>query len=199
MKKNIIIITAIASGLFGYNYWINTPQYSLLQIQKSIDSKDRHLFEKYVDSEGIIEEAVEDISKIFIEEMDDDESTEHSFFDPKILVAGLVSMFQPAIEKAIEKSFDEFWEDEIETIESAKLDSDLASSLEFLEISYIEKEGKIVKLGIEGRDPDSGNVLKIEFKLNKIDNYWRVTKILNLEELLRDQMDKVEELIDLDT
>ena len=74
MKKNIITIvttiTIIVIGVFGYNYWINTPQYSLLQIQKSVDTKDRFLFDKYVDTNGIIKEVVEDLSKIFIEEMD---------------------------------------------------------------------------------------------------------------------------------
>ena len=59
MKKNIIIIAILVIGIFGYNYWINTPQYSLLQIQKSVDTKDRFLFDKYVDTNGIIEEVVE--------------------------------------------------------------------------------------------------------------------------------------------
>ena len=41
--------------------------------------------------------------------------------------------------------------------------------------------------------------IKIEFKLNKIENYWRITQISNLEDILRQNMDQVEELIDLDT
>ena len=116
MKKNIIIITILIIGVFGYNYWVNTPYYSLLQIQKSVDTKDRFLFDKYVDTNGIITEVIEDLSKIFIEEMDTQESSEYSFFDPSVLAAGLVSLFQPAIENAIEEGFDEFWEDEVETV-----------------------------------------------------------------------------------
>ena len=50
MKKNIIIIAILFIGVFGYNYWINTPQYSLIQIQKAIDTKDKFLFDKYVDT-----------------------------------------------------------------------------------------------------------------------------------------------------
>ena len=118
MKKNIIITAILFIGIFGYIYWINTPQYSLLQIQKSFDAKDRILFDKYVDTNGIIEELVEDLSKLFIEEMDTEESYEYSFFDPQILATGLVSLFRPAIENAIEEGFDEFWEDEIETVGS---------------------------------------------------------------------------------
>ena len=196
MKRNIIIIVILIIGVFGYNYWINTPQYSLIQIQKSVDTKDRFLFDKYVDTNGIITEIVEDLSKIFIEEMDNQESSEYSFFDPQVLAAGLVSLFQPAIENAIEEGFDEFWEDEVETVESK---SDFRNNLDSFEVSYLKRDGKIAKLGLEGEDSETGETVKIELKLNKIENYWRITQISNLEDILRQNIDQVEELIDLDT
>jgi len=196
MKINIIITAILIIGVSGYNYWINTPQYSLLQIQKSVDTKDRFLFDKYVDTNVIIEEVVEDLSKIFIEEMDTQESSEYSFFDPQVLAAGFVSLFQPAIENAIEEGFDEFWEDEVEKVESK---SDLKNNLDSFEVSYLKRDGKMAKLGLEREDPDSGETIKIEFKLIKIENYWRITQISNLEDMLRQNMDQVEELIDLDT
>jgi len=196
MKINIIITAILIIGVSGYNYWINTPQYSLLQIQKSVDTKDRFLFDKYVDTNVIIEEVVEDLSKIFIEEMDTQESSEYSFFDPQVLAAGFVSLFQPAIENAIEEGFDEFWEDEVEKVESK---SDLKNNLDSFEVSYLKRDGKMAKLGLEREDPDSGETIKIEFKLIKIENYWRITQISNLEDILRQNMDQVEELIDLDT
>ena len=199
MKKNIITITIISTiiviGVFGYNYWINTPQYSLLQIQKSVDTKDRFLFDKYVDTNGIIKEVVEDLSKIFIEEMDTQGSSELYFFDPQILATGLVSLFKPAIENAIERGFDEFWEDEVETIEST---AELKNNIESFEISYIKREGKIAKLVLEAEDLDSGEITKLEFKLNKTENYWRITQISNLEDILKQNMDEIEQLIDLD-
>ena len=199
MKKNIITITTtitiIVIGLFGYNYWINTPQYSLLQIQKSVDTKDRFLFDKYVDTNGIIKEVVEDLSEIFIEEMDTQDSAELYFFDPQILAAGLVSLFKPAIENAIERSFDEFCEDEVETVES---NMDFNNNIDSFEVAYLKRDGKIAKLVLEAEDPDSEEIIKLEFKLNKTENYWRITQISNLEDILRQNMEQVEELIDLD-
>lgn len=191
MKRNIIIIVILIIGVFGYNYWINTPHYSLIQIQKSVDTKDRFLFDKYVDTNGIITEIVEDLSKIFIEEMDIQENS------AQVLAAGLISLIQPAIiENAIEEGFDEFWEDEVETVESK---SDFRNNFDSFEMSYLKRDGKIAKLGLEGEDPDTGEKIKIEFKLNKIENYWRITQISNLEDILRQNIDQVEELIDLDT
>ena len=163
MKKNIITITTtitiIVIGLFGYNYWINTPQYSLLQIQKSVDTKDRFLFDKYVDTNGIIKEVVEDLSEIFIEEMDTQDSAELYFFDPQILAAGLVSLFKPAIENAIERSFNEFWEDEVETVES---NMDFNNNIDSFEVAYLKRDGKIAKLVLEAEDPDSEEIIKLD-------------------------------------
>ena len=65
--------------------------------------------------------------------------------------------------------------------------------------ALLKKTKNIAKVGLESEDPDSGEVLKLEFKLNKIENYWRITQISNLDELLRQNMDEVGELIDLDT
>ena len=153
------------------------------------------MFDKYVDTNGIIKEVVEDLSKIFIEEMDTQGSSELYFFDPQILATGLVSLFKPAIEDAIERGFDEFWEDEVETIEST---AELKNNIESFEISYIKREGKIAKLVLEAEDPDSGEITKLEFKLNKTGNYWRITQISNLEDILKQNMDEIEGLIDLD-
>ena len=196
MKKIIIPLVILITIAGSYSYWVKTPQYSLLQIQKSVDTKDRFLFDKYVDTNGIITEIVEDLSKIFIEEMDTQESSEHSFFDPQVLATGLISLFQPAIENAIEEGFDELWKDEVETVESK---SDLKNNLDSFEVSYLKRDGKIAKLGLEGEDPDTGETIRIEFKLNKIENHWRITQISNLEDILRQNIDQVEELIDLDT
>tara|TARA_Y100001935_G_C17264182_1_gene488186 strand:- start:56 stop:664 length:609 start_codon:yes stop_codon:yes gene_type:complete len=190
------IILIIIIG--GYNFWINTPQYSLQQIQKSVERKDRALFDKYVDTNGIIEELVEDVSQLLIEEVDIQQGSEYSLFEPQVLVAGFVSLFQPAIESAIEESFDEFWEDEVEIIEIDEAKTDLEKKISSFQMSYLKKEGKVAKLGLESKDPVTGDILKIEFKLYKTENYWRITKIANLEELLRENMDDIEELIDLD-
>ena len=64
-------------------------------------------------------------------------------------------------------------------------------------MSYLKQEGKVARLGLERKDPETGEIIEIEFKLNKIENYWKITQIANLEELLREQMDEIEDLIDL--
>ena len=197
--KRIIIIAAIlVIGLFGYNYWINTPQYSLLQIQKSVENKDRLLFEKHVDSRKIIEEIVDDISEMFIGEVDNGQSNEYSLLNPAFWASGLTSIFKPTIESVIEEAFDDFWEHEIENIDNYESSSELGNIVGSFQMSYIKKDGKVAKLGLVAIDPLTSDEVNLELKLNKIENYWRITQISNLEELLKSRMDAVGELIDFD-
>lgn len=198
IKRIIIIAAILVIGLFGYNYWINTPQYSLLQIQKSVENKDRLLFEKHVDSQKIIEEIVDDISEMFIDEVDNGQSNEYSLLNPAFWASGLTSIFKPTIESVIEEAFDDFWEHEIENFDSYESSSEFGNIVGSFEISYIKKDGKVARLGLVAIDPLTSDEVNLEFKLNKIENYWRITEISNLEELLKSRMDDVGELIDFD-
>ena len=198
IKRIIIIAAILVIGLFGYNYWINTPQYSLLQIQKSVENKDRLLFEKHVDSQKIIEEIVDDISEMFIDEVDNGQSNEYSLLNPAFWASGLTSILKPTIESVIEEAFDDFWEHEIENFDSYESSSEFGNIVGSFEISYIKKDGKVAKLGLVAIDPLTSDEVNLEFKLNKIENYWRITQISNLEELLKSRMDEVGELIDFD-
>lgn len=198
IKRIIIIAAILVIGLFGYNYWINTPQYSLLQIQKSVENKDRLLFEKHVDSQKIIEEIVDDISEMFIDEVDNGQSNEYSLLNPAFWASGLTSILKPTIESVIEEAFDDFWEHEIENFDSYESSSEFGNIVGSFEISYIKKDGKVAKLGLVAIDPLTSDEVNLELKLNKIENYWRITQISNLEELLKSRMDEVGELIDFD-
>ena len=198
IKRIIIIAAILVVGLFGYNYWINTPQYSLLQIQKSVENKDRLLFEKHVDSKKIIEEIVDDISEMFIDEVDNGQNNEYSLLNPAFWASGLTSILKPTIESVIEEAFDDFWEHEIENFDSYESSSEFGNIVGSFEISYIKKDGKVARLGLVAIDPLTSDEVNLEFKLNKIENYWRITEISNLEELLKSRMDDVGELIDFD-
>ena len=197
-KRTIIIAAILVIGLIGYNYWINTPQYSLLQIQKSVENKDRLLFEKHVDSQKIIEEIVDDISEMFIDEVDNGQSNEYSILNPAFWASGLTSILKPTIESVIEEAFDDFWEHEIENFDSYESGSEFGNIVGSFQMSYIKKDGKVAKLGLVAIDPLTSDEVNLELKLNKIENYWRITQISNLEELLKSRMDDVGELIDFD-
>ena len=181
MKKAVFTIAITLLAVFmGVNYWINSPEYSLLQIQKSIEHKDKYLFEKHVDQKRIIEQIIEEISSILVE-ADSAIDYDDSILDPMLITSGILSVFKPMIENVIEDSFDVLWEDDTENQEAY---NEMIKWLESIEISYLVKEGKSARLGIETENNRAEKIL-IEYRLNKVDDYWRVNKISNLEEVIK--------------
>ena len=181
MKKAVFTIAITLLAVFmGVNYWINSPEYSLLQIQKSIEHKDKYLFEKHVDQKRIIEQIIEEISSILVE-ADSALDYDDSILDPMLITSGILSVFKPMIENVIEDSFDVLWEDNSENQEAY---NEMIKWLESIEISYLVKEGKSARLGIETENNRAEKIL-IEYRLNKVDDYWRVNKISNLEEVIK--------------
>ena len=181
MKKAVFTLAIILLAVFmGVNYWINSPEYSLLQIQKSIEHKDKYLFEKHVDQKRIIEQIIEEISSILVE-ADSALDYDDSILDPMLITSGVLSFFKPMIENVIEDSFDVLWEDNSENQEAY---NEMIKWLESIEISYLVKEGKSARLGLVTENTRAEKIL-IEYRLNKVDNYWRVNKISNLEEVIK--------------
>lgn len=186
-----VLLTAFA----GVNYWINSPEYSLLQIKKSIEYKDRYLFEKHVDQKKIIEQIIEEISSILVKEIVEADGTldnENAILDPTLITSGILSLFEPMIENVIEDSFDVLWEDDSENQEGY---NEMIEWIESTEVSYLVKEGKSARLGVETENTQAEKIL-VEYRLNKVDNYWRVNKISNLEEIIKTSfLNELEELL----
>lgn len=205
MKRTLIVvtITLLTAAIWGYIHWLNTPQYSLLKIRKSIESKDRYLFEKHVDTEHLIEEIVEDVVDFVVEEMD--KSPDADSIVHLAVTRGLAAIVKPTIENAFKDAFEGFWEDEVEQIideaddfsgeggargyadSFRDLKGRLLSRLDSSEakILYLKQAGKIAILGVETA-VQTGEKRVFEFKLIKIGNYWRVSEISNFKEMLQE-------------
>ena len=196
MKKVFFIsLFALLTAFAGVNYWINSPEYSLLQIKKSIEYKDRYLFEKHVDQKKIIEQIIEEISSILVKEIVEADGTldnENAILDPTLITSGILSLFEPMIENVIEDSFDVLWEDDSENQEGY---NEMIEWIESTEVSYLVKEGKSARLGVETENTQAEKIL-VEYRLNKVDNYWRGNKISNLEEIIKTSfLNELEELL----
>ena len=191
----LLIILLICGGIFGYNYWKNSPEYSLLQIQKAVETNDKDLFEKYIDVDSIIEEIVDDVSKILLEKMNLEED-ENSFFDPKVVAQGMIEIIKPTIDSSIEEGFESFWEENPDSEYYSNEDYErVKKALSSTKMSYLNKNGRVAFLGMEMLDPETNENTLFEFKLNKVENYWKISEISNLEKLIEDVIDDVENFL----
>lgn len=185
MKKFLLLAVLIILPLGIYQFWVNTPYYSLLQIQKSIETKDVYLFEKHVDVDRIIGELINDVARIVLRETNSTNNGSTTF-NAAALQTGFMELIKPGIKSLIEEGFQDLWDGDIE--ESEYLDeSDINRAKQWIasaEFDYLRQDGKIANAGISFIDPDSQEKSIIELKLNKFENYWKVTEISNFEEQL---------------
>ena len=194
IKKILIGLGIIAIvGYAGFNYWKTLPEYSLLQIQEAIETKDVYLFKKYVDVENILEHGIDDILEAAIKESKDS-LEEDSLFDTSLFAKGMVELIKPAAISYLRKEIDKYIEEENnnkkvidKTIEVPILggfdSTKFKSSLGSARMSYLTKENKVALLGLEFVGEDGDNSV-IEFRLRKYEDFWRITEMTNLEEIL---------------
>ena len=97
MIKKILIGLGIVAivGYVGFQFWKTTPEYSLLQIQEAIATKDVYLFKKYVDVENILERGIDEILNKAIKKSEDSQG-EDSLFDASLFAKGMAELIKPA-------------------------------------------------------------------------------------------------------
>ena len=202
MKKvlllTLVLIGVIVGGLFAFNSWKTSPEYSLLRIQEALEANDPYLFKKYVD----IEMAAERMIDVFFEELQDsltETQDEDAVFDITPLLFGMLEMAKPMMVSGIVDKVEKYVEDGVIPTEIEPVDSDETSlgtlpidTEYFLEYGgmflrstrkFLEKEDRIATLGLEFVD-DEGNPRLIEVLMRKYEDYWRVTEISNFKEIL---------------
>ena len=198
MKTILISITIISilvlSSFLGFNYWKSTPEYSLLKIKDAIDTKDVYLFKKYVDLETVVERAVDVFLEKSLESMEE-KKDENAFFDISSFAKGLAKLMKPALVKGLINQVEKYVEgeeginkslDENDQTIPALQDLDLSSKRNILnngKKKYLKKDRKVARLGMEFQGKD-GEIIQIELKLGKYEDYWRITEIVNLIELV---------------
>jgi len=209
MKKIIITVTVclilIAIGGAGYwQYTIRKPEYSLWQAKKAIDEHDLMMFEKYVDTEGVVETLIDQFMDVCTENIEKEGGKYDKF--GMGLVEGFVTLFKPRFTKLVKQEIVSFVEtgdfEKENKNESQKLsrkeDSSPEFSLEnvwknsgggenrFQGIKYVKEEGKIAYIGLKFFSKKYEQTFIINFKMRGMDNYWQVAEITNLFDIMKE-------------
>lgn len=154
MKKIIIISLAIAAIAIGggYYYFTGTPTYSLYQIKKSIQDHDSITFNKYIDTDRIIDGLVTDAMEGAEAELSDNPFAGFA----KTLLLSMKDEFKSSLNKSIEEI-------------STEKDSKLAK----LKIKDVIKDGKSANITLKNSDNE-------ELRLSMIktpEGYWKIVSV----------------------
>lgn len=199
MKKLLLGSVVLAGLAFaGFSYWQQTPEYSLLQIKQALDTKDSYLFEKHVDLERLISRGVDTFIKSWMNQQDqsyDSEAEELGATLAKNIIEGIAplatlylkNLVIDQVEGSISNNEDGEGNSVVENLFSVNPEQRMGikESLATAEQEHLRQDGNNAFLGVSIVNKESAQTLLIEFKLQKYDDYWRVTEISNLETLLR--------------
>ena len=186
MKKLIVLVLIIVTvfGFGSYRYYQTTATYSLNLIRESVENHDWHEFSKRVDVDTILNDGLDEIIYSQLES----DSLAEKF--TKQITGGLVQMLKPSIVEKIKTDL----QTTIQTVEEKAgiivEDKDEPNNFkkrfEFGGIDSADYENDLANVRIKIHDNLDDRDMFIELQMIKLDDgTWKVSKISNLNEILK--------------
>ncbi len=190
MKKKtivvaVIIVLVVAGGVLYWNF-TRSPWYSFLQIGRAIHNHDYALFEKYVDSEGILNRSIDQVFEIILSNVDP-ENVWGQF--GQYFGNGLLNTFKPQLTLLYKKQIQEW-------IETGKMQNDSThkelnsyslpnvfsrqGAVSFTGIEYEVRDHGSATIGLGVRLERFDTVLVFSVKMKNKGGYWQVGELMNL-------------------
>jgi len=182
----IIAVLAILAGIAygGFYLWSSTPEYSIGQVKDAFRTHDRAKFDKFVDADEFAGGMVDDLLTNPVKEVLGGGTI------GRWVVAGMAGMFKPQFVSS-------FKSDLYALVENGNLrqsadDSEMSLALverrlclsknEFKKVDNVKTDGKLATVTVVLHNKMHDKDMKLDVQMQKMDNYWRVTKMLNFPE-----------------
>ena len=191
MAKNFgMVLLVVVSAWLGFHYYTSQPEYSLMQLKAAIDHHDLAMFEKYVDTNSLVSNAVDQTMSWALKEGIGSSSNDSAEGIGAIIGIGIADNFKPQIVSAVLSQLNNF-------VEKGSLDQKDGTRRDVSGLKDFRLQGKPQVR----RDADTAYVTlplvrdtpkfaaNVELKLRKKDSYWQVTEIRNWSDVL-DQIRK---------
>jgi hypothetical protein len=185
MFKFLILLAMVLGGA-GYWYWTTTPEFAVLQVKEAIHDHDLKKFSRYVDSEAVASNLVDDLLT---------KPMQQSFGSGvigNVIANGIVSFFKQNLVKSMEEQIRSFVETgnsgaavsanapdssviNNQDISLGKIDSRLGFRKHaYKGIAYDNKNGKIATIGVKFHNELYDKDLVLDLKMRDEGGYWEV-------------------------
>lgn len=182
-----ILLAGIAYGIFYI--WSSTPEYSIGQVKDAVKAHDKVKFAKFVNTDEFAGAMVDDMLTQPIKDV------MGGGMLSGWVVAGMNGVFKPPMVAKLKEDMNDlvetgnFAQRTSDTVESDRLlgaiDRRLClSQNEFQKLENVRSEGKEAKVTIVLHNKTHNKDLKLDVQMQKMDGYWRITKMLNFPEFV---------------
>lgn len=196
-KLSLIIVLLIIGILSGYYLWniLGSPQYSLRQLDKAMDSKNVNSFHKYVDLDSTVDSLIEKTWQYYSPE-DHEEGNRWDRIRQEVSNS-LLSVVKPNLKERIKKEVLEYiqtgkWDDDDEAdnntlfslmmnIIKKRIDP---GQWDHQSINYTEIENDTAFVGLTYYDRERETNFIIEVKMRDMEGYWQIIEITNVAQLI---------------
>ncbi len=199
MKKKLFIllifIFIIITVIISWKLMIS-PQYSLKQLKKAIANDNLVAFDKYVDLDRTIDQAIDQIWQYFSNPVSENGKSRWVNVRNEIGYS-LLSMAKPNLKEIIKKEvYNHIISEELSEDKSEE-DNNLSNLLmrmvrerinpkdwEYQSINYATISGDIAFLGLTYYDQSRDANFIVEVKMRNMKGYWQIVEITNIAQLL---------------
>jgi hypothetical protein len=199
MKKKLFIllifIIVIITVIISWKLMIS-PQYSLKQLKKAIANDNLVAFDKYVDLDRTIDQAIDQIWQYFSNPVSENGKSRWVNVRNEIGYS-LLSMAKPNLKEIIKKEvYNHIISEELSEDKSEE-DNNLSNLLmrmvrerinpkdwEYQSINYATTSGDIAFLGLTYYDQSRDANFIVEVKMRNMKGYWQIVEITNIAQLL---------------
>ncbi|UYZ58397.1 DUF2939 domain-containing protein [Hymenobacter latericus] len=195
MKRILVLLLLVVLAVGGYWYYRTVaagPKFALAKAAKAVHDHDVASFEKYVDIQSVASSLVDQVAE------QDQLLGLLNANSGGLLMRGALNLAKPQLASVARKevqhyvatgSFDANANNEFERIVKFSL-AGLASRIvspesSFKGVKYLKEQGELALVGLEFTQPKLDTTLVLELQMRDRGDYWQVTEITNLGEVLR--------------
>jgi hypothetical protein len=172
----LVLVGGTAIG--GYLYWKRTPEFALKQVAKAITTHDRELFETYVDTESVINRAIDDLLA--------HENAQRTIDDGEKSLGeqigeGLVQLMRPKIVEMVQRELNKAIEP---TGPAEDVESPVTQLLKSAELKETSRAGKLTTVTMDATIVRFDLPVEVSLTMREQDGHQRIFAITNLQEIL---------------
>lgn len=195
----VLLVVLLLASLGAWLYVTGTPQYSLRQVAKAVEGRDRAMFERYVDVERTVGSAIDGVMDAFLRQAIDSASQSDNPFAVigATLGAAMIENVKPAAVRAATKTIldgvesgsiaDAFREAGGEGQAVGPLNLTSSASLDdarFMGVTRVDKSNGHAVVGLAIRYEVLDTTLVLHIEMEKGDGRWRIVGVKDLGEFL---------------
>lgn len=184
----LAIFAICACGVFCL--WTSTPEYAIGQVKDAVKAHDKAKFDKFVDTDEFADGMVDDmLTKPLKEAMGGN-------MIGRWVAAGMSGMFKPQFVSQIKTDLYDLVEKGSisQSTGNNSVDPEMTlgainrrlclSQNDFKKIENVKSDGKVASVTVVLHNKEHGKDFKLDVQMQKMEGYWRVTRMLNFPEFV---------------